>query len=77
MLGANAVNRHKKAFLSLTPGVIEEMLTICPRLYNMVHGRNKESIRWLKWLGFTIDDPVPHGPDSELFHKFHLEVGNV
>lgn len=73
MLGTNESMKHKKEFLKQTKQVIDEMLTICPRLCNMVHSKNKSSISWLKWLGFTIDEPVPYGPDNELFHRFHLE----
>lgn len=73
MLGANRAMKYKKEFFRQTKPVIDEMLTICPRLCNMVHGKNKSSIAWLKWLGFTIDDPIPHGPDGELFHRFYLE----
>lgn len=73
MLGVNRAMNHKKEFFRQTKPVIDEMLTICPRLCNMVHGKNKSSVQWLKWLGFTIDEPIPHGPDGELFHRFYLE----
>jgi len=73
MLGADTVRDHKRELLKQTPPVIAEMLTICPRLCNMVHNKNTSSIRWLKWLGFTVEGPVTHGPLGELFHLFHLE----
>ena len=74
MLGTNRALKYKRDFFRQTKPVIDEMLTVCPRLCNMVHGKNTNSIIWLKWLGFTIDnDPIPHGPDGELFHRFHLE----
>lgn len=73
MLGANRALNHKKEFFRQTKPIIDEMLTVCPRLCNMVHSKNTSSILWLKWLGFKIDDPIPHGPDGELFHRFHLE----
>lgn len=73
LLGSNAALKYKREFFTCTAPVIEEMLTICPRLCNMVHSKNKDSIRWLKWLGFTIEDPIPHGPEGEYFHRFHLE----
>ena len=73
MLGTNATFKYRREYLKRTPAVIDEMLTICPRLCNMVHSKNINSIRWLKWLGFTIEDPVKYGPDDELFHRFHKE----
>lgn len=73
MLGANRAMNYRKEFLKQTKPVINEMLNVCPRLCNMVHSKNKNSMRWLKLLGFTIDDPIKYGPDDELFHRFHLE----
>lgn len=73
LLGANAIMRYKREILLQSPRVIDQMLTICPRLFNFVHCENKASIRWLRWLGFTIESPKPYGVGGELFHKFHLE----
>ena len=73
MLGSNDALKYRRNFLTLTPLVIDEMLTICSRLTNMVHCKNRESVRWLKWLGFTLDDPVPFGVEKELFHNFYID----
>lgn len=73
MLGTDESMNHRKLFLELSPPVINEMLNACPSLFNYVHVDNKKSIRWLKWLGFTIDEPSPYGVGGELFHKFHIE----
>lgn len=73
LLGTEKALKHAREFLRLSPPVIEEMLNVCPRLFNYVHVNNKVSIRWLEWLGFIIDKPVPYGSNDELFHKFHLE----
>ena len=72
MLGSNKSLQYRRQFLIKTPDIIEEMLNICPNLCNMVHTKNKVSIQWLRWLGFTIEKPVEYGPDKELFHKFYL-----
>lgn len=73
LLSTEDALKHKREFLKQSPPVIQEMLSICPRLFNHVHIENRISIRWLKWLGFTIDAPQPSGFDGELFHRFHLE----
>lgn len=75
MLGSHNVMKHQRELLRCTPPVIEEMLSKCSTLYNYVHDRNTASIRWLKWLGFTIEDPEPGGINGELFHYFHLSRG--
>lgn len=73
LLGTERALKYSREFFRLSPPVIDEMLTVCPRLFNYVHAENKISIKWLKWIGFTIDEPMPHGINGELFHRFHLE----
>lgn len=73
LLGTEGAVKHKRHFLTQVPAVIDEMLSICPRLFNYVHAENRVSVNWLRRIGFTIDDPEPHGVAHELFHRFHLE----
>jgi hypothetical protein len=73
LLSSNHALKYKREFLLQSPPVIEQMLDVCPRLSNYVHVDNRVSIRWLKWLGFTIETPGPIGINKELFHRFHLE----
>lgn len=73
LLSTDTALKHKREFFTLVPDVIEQMLDMCPCLYNYVHAENKVSIRWLKWIGFTVEDAAPYGLNSELFHKFTLE----
>lgn len=73
MLSATQILDYKKDILRYSPQVVDNMLDICPKLLNYVHTENKLSIRWLKWLGFKIEDPVPYGVNGELFHPFHQE----
>jgi len=39
-------------------------------LFNQVYSKNTESIRWLKYLGFTVEQPRPIGPSAALFCDF-------
>ena len=71
MLGANQVLDHKRDILRHTPRAIEDMLAICPKLVNYVHAENAFSIRLIKWLGFTLDEPCEYGTKNELFHRFY------
>jgi hypothetical protein len=76
LLSTDGALKNKRNFLIQVPSVIDEMLTVCPKLFNYVHIKNKISINWLRRIGFTIDKPLPYGVDNELFHKFHLERSN-
>lgn len=74
LLGSNAVYNHKEYLLEIGPVVIADMIATCPRLVNYIHHENKTSIKWLKSLGFAIEDPKPYGVKGDLFHKFHMGV---
>lgn len=73
LLGTDNALKYKRHFITQVPAIIDEMLTICPILFNYVHVKNKVSISWLKRIGFSFDEPVQYGYEKELFHKFHLE----
>lgn len=73
MLGADSVLDHKRDILKHSRIGVDQMLDVCPNLYNYVHTENTVSIRWLRWLGFEIDETKPHGIGGELFHRFHYE----
>lgn len=75
LLSAEQILNHKREILKHSPDVIEMMLEICPKLMNHVHAENKVSIRWLRWLGFDIDEAKPEGRDGALFHRFHKDRG--
>ncbi len=77
MLTSNLVDIHYREFLRQGPKLLENAKSEASILLNMVDSRNKRSIRWLKWLGFIIHDPVPFGPDDMLFHPFIMENYNV
>jgi hypothetical protein len=42
-------------------------------LQNFVDVRQEKSIRWLKWLGFTIEPAEPFGFLSLPFHRFWMK----
>lgn len=75
LLSSENALKHKREFLLQSPKVIEQMLNVCPYLFNFVHTENRTSVRWLKWLGFTIEESRPFGKKGELFHRFHLTRG--
>ena len=71
-LGTDGVFTGKREFLKRSVVLRDMMLEECDILTNYVHCDNKQSIRWLKWLGFKFDNPAPYGVNNELFMRFHL-----
>lgn len=75
LLGSEAIKRNYRNFLKLSILVIEHFLNMYPKLFNYVDARQKESIRWLKWLGAKIDDAKPYGVELLPFHYFEIKRG--
>ena len=73
LLGAEELPKHAKAFLRLNKDYIEYVREEFDNLVNYVDVRNKQAIRWLKWLGFTLHNPAPFGWDQLPFHKFEMK----
>lgn len=68
LLGTDAVERHYVAFLRRSVGFRDQLLRRYAVLKNYVDVRNRASIRWLRWLGFTLSDPVEfRGHEFRLF----------
>ncbi len=77
MLTSHLVDEHYRKFLKEGPRLVKDMQKEAVILTNMIDARNKKSIRWIKWLGFIVHDPVPFGPDRMLFHPFIMENYNA
>ncbi len=74
-LGSKAMDRKdvRREFIRHSPHVLEEVQRRYPgTLFNCVDVRNNAAIRWLRWMGFTIMDPVAAGRHGELFHPFYI-----
>ena len=77
LLGTEDIVKHYREFLGASPSVLNAMTNVCPNLMNHVHAKNKISVRWLKWLGFKIEEAEPFGVNGEPFHKFTIGESNV
>jgi hypothetical protein len=77
LLGTEVVEWHPMTFLRQSRAFLREMLQTYSELENHVDARNLLSIRWLKWLGFTIEPPQPCGFLQLPFHRFHMERADV
>lgn len=72
MLASDLIKEVSSEFLKRDKGVLSEMFTGYTYLYNIAWSRNVMHLRWLKWLGFTIDrTPIPLGRNNEIFFQFH------
>jgi hypothetical protein len=72
LLATPAIEKYGFAFARRNKEVIARWQKKYTVMRNHVHVDNKITIRWLRWLGFDIQDPVPYGYRGELFHPFEL-----
>jgi hypothetical protein len=75
LLGTVAVEKHFRAFLRRSVDFRDQLSAQYPVLRNFVDDRNKASIRWLRWLGFRLSDPVDH--NGYRFRLFELRASDV
>ncbi len=73
MLTSHIVEDNFRSFLRYSKDLLNTMKKEALVFENFVDSRNIISIKWLKWLGFTIHDALPYGPDNMLFHRFTME----
>lgn len=77
LLGTEEVYRHKALFLVEMKKYLDLGHDTFPRYINRVHADNRQTIGWLKHLGFEVGEPVAHGPLGQPFCFFHKEVSHV
>jgi hypothetical protein len=76
MIGSTGLQplRVQKALLRESREMLDVLQAMFPTmLYNFVDARNDCAIRWLKWLGFTFDDPIPMGRGKHPFFPFYRQ----
>lgn len=74
MLGTPVIDRNRSVLINESKRYRDRMLSEYPHLLNCVDARNKKSIRWLRWLGFTIYPAKPYGDAQIPFHLFEMKV---
>lgn len=74
MVGSTDLDRHAMTFLRQCRAPLLEMLGRYDRLENYVDARNKRSIAWLRFMGFTVDKKAEeYGFLKMPFHRFWKE----
>ena len=72
LVGTPILDRYARGFIRLNREFLPRMLAGYSHLENWVDARNTRAINWLRWLGFTVHDPVPFGVAGLPFHRFDM-----
>ncbi len=73
MMGSTRMDdpRAKLAVGKATKPAVDLWLTIWPRVWNHIDARNTQSLQWLLWAGFDIEDvDLTHGREQRPFYLF-------
>jgi len=76
MLGTDKVFSVKKRFLKQCGREMDELFSGLT-VYNYIDADNKQSLRWLKWLGFDILPAEPRGWLKKPFHYIERTYPDV
>lgn len=77
LISTNLVPKYRGVFMRYSKQIFDLVKRDYNYLCNYVDKRNIVAIRWLKWLGFTIQEPEPYGVNGELFCRFELTVSKI
>lgn len=72
MLTGEGVERHRILFARVSRVVVADIAAKYGCLLNMVDARYGAALRWAKWVGFTVGDPMPFGRDGRPFCPIEL-----
>lgn len=72
LLAADAFEAFGPDIARLSRPFLAGMRELYPQLENRVDARHARSVRWLSWLGFTIDPAMPWGVEGRAFHRFWI-----
>ena len=73
LLTSESINKQKKLFARLSKQALEQFLELYPNLCNFVDYRHKTTLRWLRWLGFKIEETNTRFHDPLVpFYRFYI-----
>jgi hypothetical protein len=76
MLGTTENFKYRRNLIRDARRLIKIFLRNYQEIFNYVHVKNEISIRWLKALGFIIEDPKKYYRTGEYFMKFYMKRGD-
>jgi hypothetical protein len=71
LLATDDIVKYRRQFFTDGPRLVTEMQAAHPLLINYVDARHTDSIRWLRWCGFTVEKLIPaFGFERRPFYRF-------
>lgn len=73
MVGTDELLKYSKTLCRNNRKFLDKWLQVFEKLENFVDNDNKITQKWLKWLGFELEEPQQYGKLGHLFRRFHRE----
>ncbi len=73
-LGTPECSRYKREMLRVGRAVVRNLLRSYPEMDNWCDARYSESVRFVRHLGFTVDQPREWGGNGEPFRHLHIAI---
>ena len=70
LLATDGIAQAPMAVAHESKKYFERMERAFPKMENRVLAENKVTIRWLKWLGFDMEEPAPFGVFGAHYRRF-------
>lgn len=74
LLGSDAIKIFSREFLIASKQFFPRVFLNSSFLSNTVWSKNYVHIKWLKWMGFTIDPTEIRSPNNEVFFYFYMHT---
>lgn len=74
-LGTDEIAHYKKAFIKESTALLNRWVELYGELVNTVACFNKESIKWLKWLGAEFSEPYKIGNTDYMDFRLSRKKG--
>lgn len=69
-LGTDEADRQVSAYARHSRTFFDGVSRAFPVMENYALAENKRTLRWLKWMGFDMEDPAPYGCFGVPFVRF-------
>lgn len=74
LLGTDAVPKHRMTFLRKSRELLPLVLRRYPHVHNWCDASYMKSLKWLEWLGFTVNAPEAYGAQGLAFCRLEIHL---
>lgn len=74
LMTTGAIEKLPKTYLREARREAREMLACFPVLQNWVHAEYTSAVKFVRLMGFDVEEAKPFGPTGALFHRFEMRA---